>query len=223
MKKLLFLLLISATLVTSCGKNSGGGTDASEVMEQQQDLTGNYKAFLRPLNTSVSGFIPYGAAEIKVLDGEITVKTYLDDDSRVTHIQSIYSGSKCPARSDDKNKDGFIDVVELEASSGRAIVPLDSDLSGQQNGFGSYPKGSSFTYTESTKLEDMVSDLYDSNESIVDGFMKLKTGTPFNLENRVVLVFGTGEIGRVPESVATFKDQPRNFSVPIACGILKRL
>lgn len=223
MNKILLLSIICLLTVTSCGKDSGGGSGNSEVFEQQQDLNGKYRAHLRPLNTTVSGFIPYGAAEVEVLNGELSVKTYLDDDSQVLHAQNIYSGSKCPTLSSDKNGDGIIDINELQSSAGSPIIPLDSDLSSQQNGYPIYPKGSSFTYVEKAKVRDFINDLYSSNNTLVDGYIKLQSGMPFNFEKRVIIILGTSDINRVPSTVASLKDQPRNISVPIVCGILKRI
>lgn len=223
MRSKYLLALCACLIVSSCGKNSGGSSSGDKrMLEVQQDLTGEYKAFLRPLNTQVSGFIPYGSAEIKVLDGTINIKTYLDDDSQVTHFQSIYTGSKCPTLSADKNGDGLIDATELQTVSGSAVIPLDDDLSGQANGSIVYPRGSSFTYSEGAKLDDMMSDLF-SNSGPLEGFVKLEAGMPFNLENRVVVIFGTGDISRVPETVALLNGKARNLSIPIACGVLKRI
>lgn len=194
-----------------------------ELDEQQLDLTGKYKAFLRPMNTLISGFIPYGAAEIEVKEGDIAVVSYLDDDSQVSHYQSIFSGTECPTISSDMNGDGIIDITELAPLAGASLIPFDADLSSQKNGENIFPRGSSYTYRESANLQDLLGDLYLSDDNTSDNIMKLSPGKVFNIEGKVVIVFGTGDISRVPDSVKTFNALPRNLSVPIACGVIKRL
>ena len=133
MKNMLYTLPMLLILF-SCGKDSGGGSSTpSESAQQQEELMteGNYKAFLRPLNPSSNGFIPYGAAEFSLKGDQFTAKTYLDDDASVSHMQSIHMGTRCPTLSDDQNGDGLIDVQEALAVVGPAILPLDADLSTQ--------------------------------------------------------------------------------------------
>ncbi len=224
MKSYSVLALLVCIVCSGCGKGSGKNSSNLQTrQEQQQDLNGNYKAFLRPINTTVSGFIPYGAVELEVKAQELKIKSYLDDDSNVTHFQALFNGKECPTSKSDTNGDGLLDIKEITAQSGRPLLPMDNDISSQDNGKDVYPRGSSFTYMKSAKLEDVLSDLNldDANES--DEIVKLKKGQPFNLEGKIAIIFGTADMARVPTTVQPFHELPRNLSIPIACGVVKKL
>jgi hypothetical protein len=209
--KYLFLSLI--LLTSSCG-NKDDKDDPVNISAPivTGELVGNYKAIMRPINTSVNGWLPTGAAEIYVNDQQINIKTYLDDDTKVTHIQSIHQGIRCPTINDDSNGDGFIDALEAEQVVGNVMIPLDGDISSPEAGQGVYPKGKSFTYFESAPLVKLIQN--HSLNNLLDN--------SFHVEGRVVQMHGTSDINRVPPTVAEVNGQPRNLSIPIACGIIKR-
>ncbi len=200
-------LLGALLLLSACGKESGSqNTAGSEVREEQVELVGEYKAILRPFNTQVNGFIPTGAAEFSVRDGELKVITYLDDDASVHHRQSLHAGSSCPTDAQDSNNDGLVDSVEALSIVGEVLIPLDGDLSSRVAGKDVWPRGKSFTYSKSTPLQNVLNDF---------------AGSPLNLEGKVVMIHGTSE-GSVPETVQTLEGLPRHLSLPIACGIIRR-
>lgn len=209
-------------LIGSCGKKSDS-TSAITQIEQQQELAGSYKAVLRPLNSAISGWIPYGNAEIKVSAGVLTIVTYLDDDQKVTHIQSIHEGKRCPDLTMDKNADGFIDMIEAKATIGNVLIPLDGDLSEQDLGRESYPQGGSFTYTKETSLEKLLADLYSTDLNPNDHFIKLKSEQPFNIEGKVILIHGTADTNKIPISLQAHDGLSRSISVPIVCGVIRRI
>lgn len=97
--------------LVACGGHSGGGDSSQkqDEIELGDAVDGVYHAHLRPLNPHASGFLPHGGATFKVAGDGLTVKTYLDDDSAVTHRQSVHVGSACPTSAHDSNHDGFID------------------------------------------------------------------------------------------------------------------
>ncbi|HXH75614.1 MAG TPA: hypothetical protein VNJ08_11645 [Bacteriovoracaceae bacterium] len=224
MKNVTLLAMTLALIITSsCGKKkssndaspNAGVTDGPQMEEgAAQVLDGNYEAILRPLNSQVSGYLPSGRAHFNILQGNFSAKTYLDDDSRVTHIQSVHVGRRCPTLADDKNADGFIDVVEMENATGKVLISLDGDLNSEMAGQQTFPLGTSFTYEREAKAELMFHDIYATS--------KLINNAPLNLEGRVVMIHGTSELSRVPETVQTTADRARNVSIPITCGIIKR-
>lgn len=226
-KNSLLIIPVVVLVLTACGKDSGGsstpGTDVSIQQMEPQKFEGKYDAILRPLNTSVSGFIPSGRTIIEVKEGDFTVISYLEDDSRVMHIQSIHEGVRCPTLQDDANKDGFIDAVEMKKATGNVLVPLDGDLNSQMAGQDFYPSGKTFTYNESASAETLLQDLYTKDLPTNSSLVKLQAGAPLNLEGRVVIIHGTAELARVPESVKTMNNLPRNVSIPITCGVIKRI
>lgn len=222
MNKLITLLVLTL-VITSCGKNSGSGSGStSSRQEQQEDLKGSYKAVLRPLNSTTSGWIPYGNAEITVNESDIAVTTYLDDDQRVTHLQSVHEGKRCPTIADDKNKDGVIDAIEAEAVVGKVLIPLDGDISSQASGDKVHPIGSSFTYQRKASLDALTSDLYTTDGITNNSVRKLKAGETFNLTGKVILIHGTAASNKIPSSVQSHNSLPPHLSVPVVCGIIRR-
>lgn len=214
MKKTIPLILLSALLLISCGKDDKSSSSNSGVIRtpalEEQAAEGSYRAILRPFNNHLSGFLPSGVAEIKISGDNVQIKTLLDDDARVVHMQSIHQGTVCPAIKNDTNKDGLIDVAEAEVASGKVFISLDGNLNSEEEGAGLYPFGGDFTYVENASLSKFESDA------------KARTGQGLNLSGRVVLIHGVNGATKMPDSVATKGTMTRQASVPIACGILKR-
>lgn len=214
MKKMMKPILILATLsvLASCGKDSGGGSGGASrgPAIQEQTAEGSYMAILRPYNNSLSGFLPTGKAEIMISGDNVSVKTYLDDDQRVSHMQSIHTGTRCPDISDDRNGDGMVDIEESYRVVGNVLVPLDADINTADEGANIYPTGGGFTYSEQASLSKLESDV------------RARVNQNLNLGGRVVLIHGVGSATRMPPTVASRNALPPTSSIPIACGILKR-
>lgn len=212
MKKRHLILPTMLLFMAACGSDKSGDSAGSHPNPalQEQQAEGSYRAILRPLNNSLSGFIPTGIAEIKVLGNDVSVKTLLDDDARVAHMQSIQLSTRCPEARDDRNGDGIIDIQEALQASGEVFIPLDADLSSADAGAGVYPVGSGFTYVESTTLDRL------------EGEARSRTGQNLNLAGRVVLIHGVSQGTKMPATVASTGNLAPQASVPIACGILQR-
>lgn len=208
-----FALMTFSLLFTACGKDGGSMSNASKSHPgiQEQQAEGRYRAILRPLNNSLSGFLPTGTADIKIIQNDVSVKTLLDDDARVAHIQSIHLSSRCPNTSDDSNRDGVIDINEAYKVTGEILIPLDAGLDSAVDGQGVYPVGTGFTYMENTTLDRLETDT------------KSRTGQNLNLGGRVVLIHGVANGTSMPGTVTTKDEFTPQASVPIACGILKRI
>ena len=210
----------------SCGGDSSSSSKSVQRQEQQleEPLTeGEYRAILRPMNTTINGFIPYGKAEINLSGDILSVETYLDDNASVAHMQNVHMGKRCPTLSDDKNGDGLIDINEAYAVVGKIIMPLDSDLSAQEAGKDVFPKGTSFTYERSASLSSVLQDLHLKDENTADHVTKLAPRKELSLVGKVVLMHGTSQIGNVPETVATQGTMTRHQSIPIVCGIISKV
>lgn len=205
-------LTLALTLITACGKGDGGGSsDSSMPVVQEQTAPGSYRAILRPMNNQLSGFIPTGIAEIKISDDTVQVKTLLDDDARVAHMQSVHMGTRCPTVEADTNKDGIVDVQEAMRFSGQVLIPLDGDLSSEAAGEDVYPVGRGFTYNKTVSLSALQSDV------------KARVGQNLNLAGRVVIIHGVANQTKMPATVATIDDLTPQSSVPVTCGILQRV
>lgn len=203
--------IITLVLLASCGGGGGKSTSSRGPAVQEQTAEGSYRAILRPYNNSLSGFLPTGMAEIKIAGDTVSVKTFLDDDARVSHLQSIHTGTRCPDISDDKNGDGIVDIRESYAVTGNVLIPLDSDINTEAEGMGIYPTGGGYTYTEQASLSKLESDV------------KARVNQNLNLGGRVVLIHGVEAGTKMPETVAVKEGMTKQLSVPIVCGILQRL
>jgi hypothetical protein len=212
MKRSIITIIFGLSLIASCGKDSGGdkGVDTGPAV-QEQEAAGNYMAIMRPYNNSLSGYLPTGKAEIRISGDSVSVKTYLDDDAKVTHIQNIHVGTRCPNASDDVNGDGLVDVNESYAIVGDVLVPLDANINTASDGQSIYPLGGNFTYFEQASLSKLETDA------------KARTNQNLNLGGRVILMHGVDMGASMPISVTTKNAMPIQTSVPIACGIIKRL
>ena len=207
------MLTLSLSLIFSCGKDGGSSSSSPNINStvQEQTAEGTYRAILRPMNNSISGFLPTGLAEIKIEGDDAKIKTLLDDDARVTHLQSIQMGTRCPNASDDTNGDGVIDIEESYRASGEVFIPLDGDLNSAEKGAGIYPIGRGFTYLKSAELTSLQADT------------SMRTQQNLNLGGRVVLIHGTDSTASLPASVATREGLTAQASVPVACGIIQRI
>lgn len=209
MKSLNILAVLSLLSVVACG--GGGGSSSGSQKENATPMIeatpGTYYAVLRPVNMHSNGFFPYGQATFKLEGDLLSVSTAMDDDQRVTHRQTLHMGSRCPTMSDDMNGDSYIDYNEAMAVVGKAIMPLDGDLNSQAAGAEIYPQGSSMTYNRSASLSRINADL----------------GMKIGFEGRVVMIHGTSANPSFPTSIASFQNEPAHLSLPVTCGILKKV
>lgn len=219
----LLLILPVASLLIACGSDSGSSSSPTIQMAQEEQVSdGKYLAVLRPLNTQISGYFPFGNAEIEVAGDEFKVVTYLDDDAQVTHKQSIHTGTRCPEAKDDTNGDGLVDINEAMAVVGKVVLPLDSDLSSQKAGEGDYPRGTSPTYTEVASITSIMEDLKNRTEEVPDHLVKLEDDQNLAIEGKVVLVLGASDQASLPETTGSAFGLTPHGSLPIVCGVIRQ-
>lgn len=208
MRALNFLAVLSLLSIVACGGGGGGGSKSQERSSQMVEATpGTYYAVLRPVNIHSNGFLPYGQATFSLQNDLLQVSTVLDDDQAVPHRQTLHMGSRCPSASDDTNGDTFIDYNEAMAVVGQPVMPLDGDLNSQTAGEGVYPRGIGMTYNRTASLSKINADL----------------GMKVGFEGRVVLIHGTSFNPNLPTSIASFQGEPAHISLPVVCGILKKI
>lgn len=228
MKPTKIIALLSLLGCIACGGGNGGGGNSgmgipSTNYELSEASTGTYYAVLRPVNFYSNGFIPYGSASFTVLEDQLQVSASLDDDQPVTHRQSLHLGTRCPTLDDDTNGDGFVDYNEAMDVVGPILMPLDDNLNSQLAGVEVYPRGRSMTYNRVASLSQINSDLWKADENPSDEYVKLPNGKRIGFENRVVLVHGTSAQRNFPTSLGTFGSEPAHLSLPVVCGVLKKI
>lgn len=221
-KKVLAVLCLLT--LASCGGSGGGSSSSSEEDERQemQETEGKYKAIIRPVNITIAGWTPSAVTDIKVTGDEVEISGWMDDSAAVTHIQSIHVGTKCPEMEHDANKDGFVDINEALKVSKRVLIPLDANLNSQDEGANVYPKGN-YTYYQKASLASLMNDLTIADPNGADHVAKLGAGEGLNLDGRVIIVTGVAANRALPASVSTLPGQTPQTSIPIGCGVIKRM
>lgn len=142
------------------------------------------------------------------------------------HQQNVYAGKRCPNAGDDLNKDGYIDIQEGNRIWGEILLPLDSNLKSQKAGKGVYPladASGNYFYERETSFDRMFSDLKSADKDLNDQMLKLAPDQGLDLEGKVVVVMGTAENSTYPETVASQDQRPAYQTLPIACGVFKRV
>ena len=216
------IVVLSLLSLVACGGSGGGGSSKTqqEKTNASEAADGIYHAHLRPVNPHANGFLPHGGATFRVEGDKLSIKTYLDDASGVTHRQSVHVGTSCPTGANDTNGDGLIDYQEALKAVGPVLVPLDGDLSSQEKGAEIYPTGSSFTYNESGFMSEMLSNLWEADAAPADEFAKLGSGEGMRLVGRVVLVHGTFMNDFLPATLSSRGGDPSNLALPVVCGTI---
>ena len=216
MKSNKIITLLTLLSLAACGNGGGGsgsssGTNNEPQHESVEASDGTYYTVLRPITFHSNGFIPYGAATFTLKENQLQVNISMDDDQAVTHRQTLHMGSRCPTTADDTNGDTFIDYNEAMAVVGEALMPLDGDLNSQSAGSEVYPRGPAMTYSRSASLSNINADLKESSRRNI-GF-----------EGRVVLIHGTSPNSSFPTSLASVNGEPAHLSLPVVCGVLKKI
>ena len=213
--------LLCVLNLASCGDDGGGSSSSVSRQERQQD-EGNYRAIIRPLNYSISGWIPNGKMDIRIIEDSFEVKGWMDDSSNVTHLQNVHFGTKCPTAESDSNQDGFVDFNEALKVTRQILIPLDGNLATQLDGERGYPKGN-YAYSQKTSLSALMNDLMARDGNDLDSIGKLKDDEGLNLEGRVILIHGAADNRALPASVSTAPGLSHQASMPIACGVIERM
>lgn len=242
MKSSFLLIIILLTLISACGggKSSSGAPTAQQQttpvvipteanpdsIDIDATIDGQYLAVFETVNPIVTGKIT-GAftfsrdTEIDELVGDVRIT---NAGPGVLHAQNLRVGGRCPTLQDDTNADGYIDAKEAEAVYGRVLFPLDGDISSQSSHDGEYPVGDTYgnyIYARATSFSQFISDLRAIDSG--DGYFRLGSRDPLDLENRVVVVHGVDAAAALPTTVGSVGRFVNHQSLPIACGVLRKV
>lgn len=229
--KTLFLIL-SMSMISACteykSKNLNPVPHKEDGLPLVDTLQGQYLAPLSPMNEQVAGNVSGGftfshegdelVADLRFAGGPGTAK--------IIHAQSIHAGNRCPTMEDDLNLDGFIDAVEAERAIGKVLIPLDADISAQHLGLGIFPVADDFggyIWSQLTSFDKLVTDLREEDINPEDSYVKLHSEKFFNFEGLIVVVKGVAETAPLPESVQTNDLLASHQSLPVACGVIKKV
>lgn len=212
-------------LAAACGK-AGKPTGLPYREELQADgsnINGTYSAVLFPVNINLHA-PKSGMATFTRNGDELIAKVKLDVGAQgANYRQAVYWGSRCPGIESDANKDGYLDMTEIEATLGDVIIPLDGDLDSQSGGTGNYPSGmnarGSYFYKRTASFARFFADLKEEDPNSRDRVRKLEDQSGFTFLGKVVLVQGATSEFRIPETVSSYYGLSRESSLPVACGV----
>ena len=213
-------------LAGACGKagTPDGQPYREELKADGSNINGTYSAILYPVNINLHA-PKSGMATFNRSGDELTAKVKLNVGAQGAHYrQAIYWGNHCPGMEADLNKDGYLDMPEMEVALGDIIVPLDGDLDTQAGGTGQYPSGSnvrgSYFYKRTASFSRFFEDLKAPDPNSRDRIRKLEDQQGFTFLGKVVLVQGATAEFRIPETVSSYYGLSRLNSLPIACGVI---
>lgn len=229
--------ILAFIILQSCGKNDSDKSNQPSVPQEENrnrevaavdgsNIQGHYQAQFMTLNPHVNGTIPGSANFFRKENNIFAYVRLFAGGVKAWHMQNVYTGSRCPNLSDDKNGDGFIDILEAEQAVGKILIPLDSDISSQNSGRRFYPladASGSYQYERMTSINSMLRDLQGEDKDPADDFVKLAANEGMSFEGKVVLIQGVSENVVLPESVGSKTRLAAFQTLPIACGIFKKI
>ena len=183
--------------------------------------TATYIATLHPLNSKVTGTQSTGEAKVSIADDSLTIEVNAEKlPPSMVHLQHFHGfkddrDASCPTEAADANKDGIIDLIETEPTSGTTMVPFHDDPVSMEIVRDTYPKANAdgtFQYEKTVAVKDLEA-----------AFAKAFGDAGLDLDRRVVFVHGVPEATKLPDSVASLGTIPAQVTLPIACGKIKRV
>ncbi len=224
------LPLITSLLIlaAACGKagKPTGLPYREELRADGSNISGTYSADLYPVNINLHA-PKAGKATFTRKGDELTARVKLDVGAKGAYYrQAVYWGSRCPGIESDQNKDGYLDMTEIEMALGDVIIPLDGDLDTQSGGTGNYPSGmnarGSYFYKKTASFSRFFEDLKDIDPNTHDRVRKLEDQQGFTFLNKVILIQGATEDFKIPTTVSSYYGLSRERSLPVACGVFFR-
>lgn len=185
-----------------------------------------YLAQFKTLNSQVNGTLGGSVSIYKKDDKLFAFSRLFAGSPEMWHMQNIYTGSRCPEMTDDLNFDGFIDINEAAKIVKNIIIPLDGDINSQLAGHNIFPLADiygSYFYEKEGRYSTMLKDLKAEDSDPTDNLVKLGRNEKLNFEGKVVLLQGSSKDFAFPETVGSYGEIPVFKTLPIACGILKKI
>jgi hypothetical protein len=208
-------------------RTSASGRVAEEIAPiDGSNIDGHYQAKFTTLNPHVNGTIPGSANFFRREEKLLAYVRLFAGGVRAWHQQFVYTGNRCPTLSDDANGDGFIDINEAEGVLGKILIPLDSDISGQNSGRKFFPiadLSGYYSYERITSFKRFLKDLQEVDNDPDDDMVKLSEGEGLRLIGKTVLILGVAETVELPESVKTKGKHEAYETLPIVCGVFDKV
>ncbi len=199
---------------------------APVFVDDGSTIEGLYLAKFMTINVSVNGTLPGSLTFYRNNETLYSYVRLFAGRPKVIHPQNVYVGSRCPNLADDKNADGFIDVLEGAEVWGEIIIPLDNNVNSQMAGANSWPVadlGGSYYYERLASFEKFFQDIKAKDLNETDNVVKSDPSEKFSFEGRVVVIQGVADTVILPDTVATTGRRSNRQTLPIACGVIKKV
>lgn len=184
-----------------------------------------YLAQLKTLNGHVNGTLSGSITLDKTDDKFLAFSRLFAGSPETWHMQNIFTG-RCPDERDDINLDGYLDVNESAVALKNILIPLDGDLNSQLAGLNIFPVADiygSFFYEKEAKFSSLMKDLKNPDPDPNDNIVKLGRNEKLVLEGKAVLIQGVSKDIVFPETVGSYGEVPQFKTLPIACGVFKKI
>lgn len=226
--KYYFLTIIILTIF-SCGKAPQSTLNPIEknistTNEIRLSDEGSYESQLKDgfsyLESQIEGFIA-----IQIKNKKLFLNSYISGlVPNQKYYLAVMEGMNCPEITNGDE----VDFTEVIKTTGKILIPIDSDLSNQIKGsqFGPLANAHGNIYFKrSGSFPDIWNDLFGDDLNPGDLYVKLDPSQILlNLHKRVVLIYTDALLGNDHDVGATYGDEPslENY-LPVLCHQLKRV
>lgn len=188
-------------------------------VEQKDKMV--YEADISALNADITGSKTNGKARFVIEDNKMKIRIEIKNaPPGIEHWQHFHgfadgTDAKCPTKTEDKNDDGIIDLIETEAVSGTTMVPFNDLPADMEIPTDTYPvadEDGNYIYEKEVSINDL-------SKAFAEAF----DGSEIHLEKRVLYIHGVPEDTQIPKSVESLGPIPAHTTLPIACGKIKKV
>ncbi len=167
---------------------------------------GSYNLIQRPLNRSYSRL--KGSGSLVINDHSLQIKLSVTGATPLRMIYQELLRGKCPTALDDRNSDGIVDAAELARETAPLLL-VDRDLDALKetsiypipNLFGSYA--------------------YESAGELAAFKKTLLSDGDFDPRDHVIVLRGSAQFLKFPNSVESLEGKPVSETLPVACFEMK--
>ncbi len=232
MQKVSIIFPLALLVTASCGKAPATPKFFESEEEEKilppdgSNIDGLYMAKFTTLNPHINGTLLGSATIQRKQDDFFAYVRLFSGGPHVWHQQHVYTGKRCPTLQDDLNGDGFIDSEEGQKVWGDIIIPLDANINSQLKGNNIYPvadESGTYFYERVGSFEKMFNDLKQTDNSLLDDIVKIQPDEGLAIEGKVAVIYGADASAELPSSVSIMKRLTPQKSLPIACGVFKRV
>lgn len=179
-----------------------------------------YTATLVPMNAKAAGTEVRGKAVVMVSGADVTFELQAQGlPPSMMHMAHLHGfandmNATCPGTQADVNRDGVVDLLETEPTSGVTMIPFNAQPAALKIASDTYPMASKdgrIGYRQQLSLTGLSSAMS----------IEFNGASP-SFANRVIFLHGIPTTAPLPKTAASLPGVPAQVTIPIACGKLVR-